>query len=180
MQEAKATTASATSDTDDFPTLSSALEDMRDEFDFQRSDVKEVILSRMGEIDLTEILTKESVSIPVDIIPGNLSVEFRTLTATEDLTVKERLYRLTGSSRFVLDHYILYSLACGMDSFNGAKLIPHITYTKNGAELSEEALTRRFAGLKRLPLQTLALLSCVYGWFDARVRTAMIDGILGK
>ena len=174
------TVTSTASDDEEFPSLTGALEELRAEFDFQRRDVKEAVLGRMGEVDLTEVLTKESVVQRVSIIPGHLDVEFRTLTAVEDLEIKERLYSLSGSTRYVMDNYILLSLACGLQSYNDARFLQHIVYDSGRAEINKTTLDQRFEAIKRLPMPTLALLSCVYGWFDARIRTAMIDGVLGK
>jgi hypothetical protein len=148
--------------------------------DFNREDIKEAIESKLTPIRTNDIILYESVEQHHVIIPGTLEVTLRSLTAGEDLFVKEELYKLEGSNRYVLDNLILLSLTCALKVYNGATLPDHMVTQGADKAVDVDRFREKLAVLKKQPLAVISLLSVVNNWFDLRVRNQIVKEILGN
>ena len=165
----------------DYPYDSYRKEVERQNITFNTPEIRKAIESRLEPIPTEHIVLYESVSQRFPIIPGTLEVTFRSLTAGEDMAIKDAMYKIVGSDRYVLDTLILMTLTCGLKSFNGAALPDHmITNEAGNRVLDEERMSVKLEAVKRLPLQIVALLSITYGWFDEAIRGLLVKEILGK
>lgn len=147
---------------------------------FQDKGVREAVEARLSELPIEDIVLYESVSQRHEIIPGVLSVTFRSLTASEDLALKRMTYETSGSDRYVLDRLILMTLTCGLVDYQGHPLPDHLVDKEGRKQFDVDAFNAKFAEVERLGLHVIGMLSVVYSWFDERVRNTLIDGMLKK
>jgi hypothetical protein len=148
--------------------------------DFRQGSIREAIESRLEPLQTHDIILYESVEQRHVIIPGTLEVMFRSLTTNEDMAIKELVYELVGSDRYVLDCLTVMTLTCGLKSFNGAELPTHLVEKDGDLVVDKEKFKTKYARVRALNLHTVALLSVVYMWFDKRIRSQIISSILGK
>lgn len=149
--------------------------------DFNTPKIRKAIEDRVAPIPTANLIMYESVDRVYPIIPGTLEVTFRSLTAQEDMMIKDKMFEVQGSDRYVLDTLILMTLTCGLKVFNGATLPDHMkTDDVGNLVVDEDRLKVKMGVIQRLSLQVVSLLSVVYGWFDEHIRSQMVDEILKK
>lgn len=153
---------------------------MQREADYQRDDVREAIEARLKDVDVSDMILYESVSQLHPIIPGRLEVDLRTLTPEEDLYIKNEVYAIEGSDRYVLDKMVLYTLTMGLKTFNGREMPDHMTMVDGERQVDVDKLAMKTRIVTRIPIQVVSLMSVVYGWFDNRMRRKLVSGVLGK
>ena len=150
------------------------------EGDFRQNPIRKAIEGRLQPLSINDIILYESVEQHHVLIPGALEVVFRSLTTNEDLAIKDMVYELIGSDRYVLDCLTVMTLTCGLKSFNGAELPSHLIEKEGEYVVDKEKFRLKYERVKSLALHTVALLSVAYMWFDRRIRAQVVDEILGK
>lgn len=150
------------------------------EGDFRQNPIRKAIESRLQPLSINDIILYESVEQHHVLIPGALEVVFRSLTTNEDLAIKDMVYELIGSDRYVLDCLTVMTLTCGLKSFNGAELPSHLIEKEGEYVVDKEKFKAKYERVRALALHTVALLSVAYMWFDRRIRAQIVDEILGK
>jgi hypothetical protein len=155
-------------------------DNLQDESDYRKPEVREAIESRCAEIEIGDLILYESVNQRHIIIPGQLEVVFRSITASEDLAIKDVIYRTVGSQRYILDTLTLMTLCCGLKTFNDAELPDHMEMKDGERFFNESRFNEKMKVLKGLSLPVVSLLSVAYIWFDQRIRRQLVMGVLGK
>lgn len=154
---------------------------MQEKSDFRRPDIRKAIEERSGEIDVEDLILYESVSQRQIVIPGKLEPVFRTLTTAEDLAMKDWVYKLQGSDRYILDTLTAMTVTMGLKTFNDAELPEHRKPNEAGELVPDKNL---FEAKMRIVLglgaPVIGLLSVAYKWFDERARKTLVSGVLGK
>lgn len=148
--------------------------------DFRAPEIKAAIQARSSDIDIGDIILYESVEQRQIIIPDKLEVVFRTLTANEDIAIKDYIYRLVGGTRYVVDMLTLMTLTCGLKAFNDAELPDHMALEAGERVWNDEKFEAKMRAVKGLGIQVVSLLSITYFWFDQSVRKKLVAGVLGK
>lgn len=139
--------------------------------------IQETLLSKENQEAVKEICKPLSVSDMlregefrqvVPIVKEEFEVEFRSISAQEDLALKKIVADMEIiSERYFMDLYTLYQLTIGVVSINGAVLPKHLD---KGGKLDKKLLTEKLEYILNMPLQATATLGVHYYWFDLRVR----------
>jgi len=154
---------------------------MQEKSDFRRPEIRRAIEGRSGDIDVEDLILYESVSQRQIIIPGKLEPVFRTLTTAEDLAMKDWVYALKGSDRYILDTLTAMTITMGLKSFNDADLPDHRAPNEAGEMVPDEELfQKKMKIVTALGASIVGILSVSYKWFDERVRKTLVTGVLGK
>ena len=143
---------------------------MQREANFDREDMRKAVEGRLDDVAVENMILYESVSQLHPIIPGKLEVVFRSLTPEEDLFIKDELYNITSSDRYVMDMMVLMNLACGLQTFNSVAMPSHLKEKAGERTVDKDLFDKKMKIILKIPIQVVALLSVVYGWFDPRVR----------
>jgi hypothetical protein len=152
----------------------------KSEGDFRQNPIRKAIEARLEPLDIHNIILYESVEQHHTIIPNALECVFRSLTTSEDMAIKDMVYELVGSDRYVLDCLTVMTLTCGLKSFNGAELPSHLVEKDGEYVLDKERFEKKYTRVRALALHTVSLLSVAYMWFDRRIRSQIVDEVLGK
>lgn len=138
-----------------------------DSFDHLNNPVRrKEIEARLEPLDLTDLIIQGELRQIVPIIPGKLEVELRSPSSEEDLAVKRLMYDEKGGDRYLMDKYIIMNLTLALVSINGQELPTHL---KDGS-FDETSYMRKFARVRKFPIQLVGDLGLQYAWFDRRVR----------
>ncbi len=148
--------------------------------DFRAPEIRTAIQARSPEVEIEDLILYESVEQRQVIIPGKLEVVFRTLTASEDVAIKDYIYRMVGGTRYVVDMLTLITLTCGLKTFNDVDLPDHMKLEAGERVWDDERLEAKMKVVKNLGIQLVSLLSITYFWFDQSVRKKLVAGVLGK
>jgi hypothetical protein len=154
---------------------------MQEKSDFRRPDIRKAVEERSGEINVEDLILYESVSQRQIIIPGKLEPVFRTLTTAEDLAMKDWVYQLKGSDRYILDTLTAMTVTMGLKTFNDAELPEHRKPNDIGELIPDKELfDAKMRIVMGLGAPVVGLLSVTYKWFDERARKTLVAGVLGK
>jgi hypothetical protein len=130
---------------------------------------KRLIESRLPALRIEDMYLHGECRQKIDIIPGKLSVTFRTPTGAETLYVRRKL----GEARSEVNLYVntfhsLLEMCSYIHSYNGTDFPSAVA---NG-QVSEEAFKTRLDKLSTLPQIILEDIWINQRWFVARVRAA--------
>lgn len=134
---------------------------------------KKEIEARLEPLDITDVILHGEIRQTVPVVPGKLEPEFRSVSADEDLHVKQMMFGETGSDRYLMDKYTIMQLTLGLASLNGEELPTHLDEKK---KFSEDKFLKKFEKIVRFPIQLIADLGVQYLWFDERVRALFLGG----
>jgi hypothetical protein len=149
--------------------------------DFRRPEIRKAIESRCKDIDVEDLILYESVTQRQIIVPGKLEPVFRSLTASEDLAIKQWVYEIKGSDRYVLDSITLMTLTMGLKSFNDAELPDHMKKNELGERAPDKELfEKKMRIVQNIGTPIIGIMTIAYKWFDERVRRTLVTGVLGK
>jgi len=130
------------------------------------------IEARLSKLDITDVLTYGEVRQDVTVRPdGKLVVSYRSVSAEEDLAVKQMMFGETGGDRYLMDKYTIMQLTLALVSINGEELPSHLDDRK---KFNEEKFLKKFEAVVRFPIQFIADLGVQYLWFDERVRQLFV------
>lgn len=132
---------------------------------------REAIEKRCMPLDIDDLLMKGSVEQKIQIIPGKFEPTFRSLHGYEDTFLNEKMSKIRGSERMVLDIHALYRLTAGLVKINNRILPSHLD--QNGKP-TDSLFDVKFAMVSSLATPVLADLSTNYTWFLRRVEKLLV------
>lgn len=169
-----------------------ALNDM-DEFQFDEfrqammkdllnsEDQKKIVESRLGTLDIGDLVTQQFIIQRVPIIPNKFEPTFITLDGETDLEIKRLIMdeskEFEVSDRYYLDKYSIMSIAAGLQAING-KAYPNFKNAQGGFE--EDLFKNKLSRILRLPMHMIASIGVHQFWFEARVRSLFVAEHLGN
>ena len=106
------------------------------------------------------------------IVPGKLSIKFRSVTGEEDLAVKRMMFGESGGDRYMLDKFTLMNVTLGVLAINNFDLPSHLDEKRR---FNETAFLKKHNLLMRYPVALLADIGLQYMWFDERVRRLFVN-----
>lgn len=115
----------------------------------------------------------------VPVVPDELEVEFRSMTAEEDLAIKKIMSDFSDvSDRYFWDMFTLYQQAVCLVSINKTRLPTH---TGKDGKLDRAKLDDKIRYIMAMPIQLTATLGMHLYWFDLRVRELLdIERVVGE
>ena len=131
------------------------------------------IEGRLEPMDITDVIIHGEIRQIVPVVLNKLEPEYRSVSAEEDLAVKQMMFGETGSDRYLMDKYTIMQLALGLVAMNGEELPSHLDEHK---KFNEDKFIKKFEKIVKFPLQLIADLGVQYLWFDERVRTLFLGG----
>jgi hypothetical protein len=134
---------------------------------------KKEIEARLEPMDITDVIIHGEIRQMVPVVPGKLEPEYRSVSAEEDLSVKQMMFGEAGSDRYLMDKYTIMQLTLGLVALNGEELPSHLDDKK---KFNEDKFLKKFDKVVRFPLQLIADLGVQYLWFDERVRALFLGG----
>jgi len=142
---------------------------------------KEIIESRIEEMDVSDLITQGFVTQQVPIVPGKFMPVFMTVDGETDLALKRLIMEdaksLEVSDRYYLDKFSLMGVAAALHSING-KEFPK--YHDGDGNFDDDMFLKKFTMMLKLPLHMLASLGVNTLWFDMRVRKLFVAEKLGN
>lgn len=153
-------------------------DDLFDMFDFAGKSEQDRILnnkkrrkeieSRLEPMKLEDLIMKDEVQQDVPIVPGGLTVRYRSITPAENLFVKKVMASETvNSDQYTMEKYGLSQLACSIVSINGIPLPDH---RDAHDEPSDSLFQAKLKILMKKSAYLMADLGVNFYWFDLRVR----------
>lgn len=140
--------------------------------------LRKAVESKLKPISIDDLFISGEVRQRVDIIPGKLSVVFRSLRTGEDLYVKKRLIEVkTESARYAEERYLLQNMCCFIHEINGETFPPIMD---SNDKIDDKAFEDRFNKISKLPQVLLDRLWIHWRWFEDRVRKALDYDFLGN
>jgi len=130
-------------------------------------------------MSVRDILDSGEFRQTVPIVPGELEVEFRSMTAEEDLGVKKIMSEFSDvSDRYFWDLFTLYQQAVCLVSINKQKLPGHLD---DKGKISKDKLNEKVRYIMAMPIQLTATIGMHLYWFDLRVREMFdIERVVGE
>ena len=143
---------------------------------------RDIIESRLAELDLEELILTNRVKQRVDIIPGKISFTYQSMTAEEDLAIKrlvmEESQTVDVSDRYMLDKYSMMSIVCGLIEINGKPFGGGLG--DSDGKFSDDKFQAKFNRVMKLPLHMLAAVGLNQTWFEMRVRKLFVAEKVGN
>ncbi len=131
------------------------------------------IEARISAMDITDVILHGEVRQVVPIVPDKLEVTYRSVSADEDLAVKQMMFGESGGDRYLMDKYTIMQIALAIVSINGEELPTHLNDKK---KFDETKFMAKLDKITRFPVQFMADLGIQYLWFDERVRQLFLGG----
>jgi hypothetical protein len=142
---------------------------------------RDLIESRLEELDITDIILKNRVTQRVPIVPGKFEVTYRSMTGSDDLALKRLLMQESKSvevtERFLLDKYAFMAIACGVVAVNSNNLPEHLN---NQGDFDESSFWKKFEWVMKRPLHMLSSIGVNHTWFEMRVRKLFVAEKVGN
>lgn len=143
---------------------------------------KQIIESRLKELDLAELVINGRVTQMVPVIPDKFEIEYQSYAADEDLEVKRLITTEANSmsavgDQYFIDKFSLMGLTVALRKINKKPLPDH-----NDAEgnFSEENFWKKFNIVKKFNFHMIASLIVNWLWFDMRVRKLFVAEKVGN
>lgn len=131
------------------------------------------IEERLSPMDITDVILHGEIRQTIPIVPDKLEVTYRSVSAEEDLSVKQMMFGESGGDRYLMDKYTIMQLTLAMVAINGEDLPTHLNDKK---KFDEVKFIAKMEKVTRFPIQLIADLGIQYLWFDERVRKLFLGG----
>lgn len=131
------------------------------------------IEARTPKMDITDVILYGEVRQTVPVVPDQLNVTYRSVSADEDLAVKQLMFGESGGDRYLMDKYTIMQINLALVAINGEELPPHLNDNK---KFDETLFLAKLDKVTRFPVQFIADLGIQYLWFDERVRRLFLGG----
>jgi hypothetical protein len=118
------------------------------------------------EMDFEGLIINQELRQSVPIRKG-FTPTYRTPGGHEDLFVKRLIGKVEGSERYILDHFAIMGLVCGLYALNGRPLPSHLDSNGNP---DEKLFDAKMKLILRYPLVIVTDLSANFTWFSTRVQ----------
>lgn len=137
---------------------------------------RRAIRERVQAFDLTSVLAEGEFRQEVPIIPGQLTVYYRSISAIENQALRLILAREIEKDKrkenIAPEIYGLMQTVCTVYRINGQELPPHMLGTGYNKSFDEDAFQRKFELFIRYPTVLLHALGTHGYWFEQRTREA--------
>jgi hypothetical protein len=159
-----------------------------DEFEFDRvlrsiqhdainnEEQRKAIKERVRPIDVIGGISTGEFVQDVPIIPGTLTVRYRTITALENQSIRLMLFKMIDLDRrrenISAELFGLMQTVCSIAMINNSALPPHLKGVGYDAEFDEDGFMLKFKTFLHYPLVLLHSLGTHGYWFEQRVREA--------
>lgn len=131
---------------------------------------KKLIESRLGELDIGDMIMKRELVQEVPIIPDKFTVTLRTVSQRENIWILKYLYDFPGSQAYLQELLNTCRLVCGLTEVNGQHLPDHRVEVGTHKEtVDKEAFERKLFNITSYPVQLVADMSVQQLWFQDRV-----------
>lgn len=138
----------------------------------ERAAVKE----RVKPIDLIAGISTGVFIQDVPIIPGSLTVRYRTITSLENQAIRLLLFKMVDENKLreniSAELYGLMQTCCSVISINSVATPEHLKGVGYQSEFDEDGFQLKFAQFIRYPLVMLHAIGTHGYWFEQRVRDA--------
>lgn len=140
--------------------------------------LRKAVEAKLKPISIDDLFISGEVRQRVEIIPGKLSVVFRSLRTGEDLYVKKRLIEVkTESARYAEERFLLQNMCCFIHEINSETFPPIMD---SNDKIDDKAFEERFLKISKMPQVLLDRLWIHWRWFEDRVRKALDYDFLGN
>jgi hypothetical protein len=134
-------------------------------------DRRDKIEARLKPMDLSDlVMSSGGLTQTVPVIPGKLTLTFRTLSQRENMWVMKYLYDFPGSPLYLQELNATCRLTCALLAINDQVLPEH---RSNIGEAEEDITPKDFERKLRIvtsyPIQLIADMSVQHAWFQNRV-----------
>jgi len=131
---------------------------------------RKAVESRLKKLDISDMVMSREIQQEVTIIPGKLSLTYRTMNEREHLFCLRHVYEHQGSAAYMEEMFNVAKLACSLLEVNGAPLPEHRKNVgKPNEEVDEENFKLKLFHLCSFPVQFLAEMSVQGMWFNDRI-----------
>jgi hypothetical protein len=156
-------------DTDLSPVLDAMADNMRKvQETLLNKENQEAVKKLCKPLSIPEMLQIGEFRQVVPIVKGEFEVEFRSISADEDMALKKIMSDMEYvSERYFMDLYSLYQQTMGVVSIQGARLPSHLDKDN---KLDKGLLNAKLEYVLTMPLQMTATVGIHYWWFDQRVK----------
>lgn len=131
------------------------------------------IEARTPKMEITDVILYGEVRQTVPVVPEQLEVTYRSVSADEDLAVKQLMFGESGGDRYLMDKYTIMQINLALVAINGEELPTHLNENK---KFDEALFLAKLEKVTRFPVQFIADLGIQYLWFDERVRRLFLGG----
>ena len=142
---------------------------------------KDLIESRLTELDLDELIVNNRVTQEIQIIPGSFTITLHSMTGEEDMHIKRLIMdeskSVEVSERYLLDKYSFMSIAVGLAAING-KALGRVENAEGNWD--DDVFWKKYNRIIKLPLHMLASIGVNLFWFEARVRKLFVAEKVGN
>jgi hypothetical protein len=137
---------------------------------------REAVKKRVTPIDVIRGIGEGVFRQEVPVIPGTLTVWYRSITALENQTIRLLLFKQIDEDKrrenLAAEIYGLMQTVCSVERINGAALPSHMRGEGYQAQFDEDAFLMKFNQFVRYPVVLLHALGTHGYWFEQRVREA--------
>lgn len=131
---------------------------------------REGIEERLKPLDLSDLVMSGELTQTVPVIPGKLSLTFRTLSQRENMWIMKYLYDFPGSPYYLQELNATCRLACSLLAVNDTVLPEHRSKIGEANEdILREDFERKLRIVTSYPIQLIADMSVQHAWFQNRV-----------
>lgn len=131
---------------------------------------REMIEARLAPLDLSDLVMKGEMTQTVPVIPGKLSLTFRTLSQMENMWIMKYLYDFPGSPLYLQELNATCRLTCALLAVNDTVLPDHRSNIgESGEDIKRDDFERKLKIVTSYPLQLIADMSVQHVWFQSRV-----------
>jgi hypothetical protein len=141
---------------------------------------REAVRGRVKPMDIAEgLLTGEYTQV-VPVIPGKLTVTFRSMSHLEHQMLRVKLYNYLDDHPELrrIDGELLgfYQTVASIKAINDTVAQSHLQRQPNGTvEFLDAAFEEKLARFNTMPIQLISTIGIHGAWFDARVRDLFVS-----
>ena len=128
------------------------------------------IESRLGKLNVSDLVTKREVRQTIPVIPDELEYTFRTFNQHEHLFCLQYIFETQSSAAYTEELLNTAKLACSVVAINGAHLPDHRKDVGTSKEkVDKELFEKKLFHVASFPTQMIADMSVQAIWFTDRV-----------
>lgn len=142
----------------------------------QNEEARRAVKERVKPFDLVSVLAEGEFRQEVPIIPGQLTVYYRSISAIENqamrLLLAQQIAEDKRKENIAPEIFGLMQTVCTVYRINGQELPAHMTGTGYNKTFNEDAFKQKFEMFSRYPTVLLHALGTHGYWFEQRTREA--------
>lgn len=130
--------------------------------------------ARASEIDFADGMANSEFTQWVDIIPGRLKVQFRTINSLEHQAIRLWIFNMAQKDpridRLASEIYGIATVVAAVAQINQTKQPAHLIGEGYDREFNETVFQKKYEIFRLMPMPLIHAISVHAGWFDMRVR----------